>query len=213
MPPRKNHTDQLTFRAWLVRQLQMLRWSSPGDEPVAITARALGVQKNVLEEAIAARAAEIEERGKPRRALGKRALNRSDYALVRVTMPAPIYADWKHYCETLGVKPAAILRSLIHHFLSTGIKPSTLTSEWRYRGAVYKLESSFSRRTTPSAPTRITRGAQQVLDEYAAHWGVRATAIVRGLLVDLLEGRMRALKIVAYPELWGDPARYQRPPS
>lgn len=210
--PPKNHTDQLTFRAWLVRQIQVLRWSSPAGESVADTAKALGVRKDVLEEAIAARELANQQAGKPRRALGKRALNRSDYALVRVTMPAPVHADWKRYCETLGVKGSAILRSLIHAFLLTGAKPTSLVSEWRYRGAVYKLESSVTRLLTPSAPTRVTRGAQRVLDEWAAHWCVRSAAIVRGLVVDLLEGRTRALKIVAYPELWGDPARYTWPP-
>lgn len=205
-----DHSDQLTFRAWLVRQLQALRWSSPEGASVAESAKALGVQQDALEEAIAARALANQKRGKPRRALGRRALNRADYALVRLTMPAPVYAHWQSYCRTLGVAPAAILRSLIHGFLMTGQKPTTMTPHWRYRGEIYRLNRTI-RSITPNSPTRITRGAQQVLDEYAELWGVRASFIVRGLVVDLLEGRTRALQIVAYPELWGDPNRYTRP--
>lgn len=195
-----------------MRQLQVLRWSSPSPSAsVAETAKALGVRADVLEEAIRGRALTNQRRGKPARSIGKRTMNRFDYALVRVTMPPPIYKDWSEYCQTLRVKPAAVLRSLIHEFLLTGNKPTTMTHEWRYRGSVYQLESRF-KRSVPSAPTRITLGAQQVLDEYADHWSVKATAIMRGLVVDLLEGRTRAMKIVAFPELWGDPARYKRPP-
>lgn len=207
---REAQDDQLTFRAWLVRQLQVVRWSSPDGEPIAETAKTLGVRVDVLEEAIAARALTNIARGKPRRALGKRALHRFDYALIRLTMPAVVREDWMRYCEALRVSPAIVLRSLIHQFLLTGNRPSTMTAAWHYRGAVHSLSRAV-RSVSPNSPTRITRGAQQVLDEYADLWGVRPSAIVRGLVIDMLEGRTRALQIVSYSELWGDPARYKRP--
>jgi hypothetical protein len=60
------------------------------------------------------------------------------------------------------------------------------------------------------AKTRITRGAQIALDHYADCWNTTATGIVRGLVTDVFEARAlpTGLRIIAFSEMWGDPARY-----
>ncbi len=208
----KRHADQLKFRAWLVRQLELTRWSAPADLPLPALAQELGVTLPVLEEAIARRESALQRAGKPRRVRGKRLMDRSDYAILRVTMPGPVHTDWQEYVRVLRTSPSTLFRSLVHSFLLAPIRPTTTTRSWLYRGGTYQLESSGLRRKRQGVVTRITRGAQIALDHHASLWNVPPTYIARGLIVDLLEGRaLRRLKIVTYPELWGDPDRYLHP--
>lgn len=207
----KEYADQVKFRDWLVRQLEVTRWSASKGTSLSELASELGVTLPVLEEAIARRELALARSGKPRRSHSKRLTARSDYAIVRLTMPNAVYADWKEYVRVLKTSPSTLLRSLLHGFLLDPARPTTTTSAWHYRGGVYRLESSALRRKRQGAVTRITRGAQIALDHYADLWNVPPTYVARGLITDLLEGRHLRLKIVSYPELWGDPDRYLHP--
>jgi hypothetical protein len=95
----------------------------------------------------------------------------------------------------------------VHQFLEGGApRPTTLSPSWQYRGTVYQVA-----RHDYQATSRVTLGARAAFDHYAAIWGVRPMTIARGLMTDLLEGRVRKLRIVAFSELWGDPDRYLHP--
>lgn len=197
-----------SFREWLIRQLLLTRWSAPSDFTHEELSRHLGVTVDVIEEARRRRELEIAQRGKPRHRGRKAALGlRSDHAIMRVSMPEPMRNIWHAWLRTLRVSTGALLRSLIHHFLLTGQRPVTTSRSWHYKGAVYKITIDVGKKLE----TKITRGAETALDHYADLWGVTATAILRGLVVDLLEGRVQKLKVIAYTELWGDPDRYLHP--
>lgn len=207
----KNHADQLSFRGWLVKQLQIARWSAPAGLPLPAVAQKLGVTLDVLEEALAAREAALKASGRPLMHRGKRTRFRSDYAELKVTMPTVVYRAWQEILGTFKISSSALLRSLVHAFLLHPHRPERAQQAWHYQGQVYHLigRSAITRRE--SACTRVTRGAQIALDHHADAWSIPASAIMRGLVVDVLEGRKKRLKIVGYPELWGDPDRYLHP--
>lgn len=198
---------RLTFRQWLVKQVVVLRWTAPPQATLPQIAEHLGVTVSVLEEAQALREAEARRRGKSPRAGGKRALFRTDQSIAHVTMPPEIRKAWLEYVAVLQITSSALLRSLVHHFLLTGDRPQSISRSWKYRGQVYKIKLSGNAEVSAS----ITLGADVALSHYAALWGVKAMAILRGLVTDLLEGRVKKLRIVAFSELWGDPDRYLRP--
>jgi hypothetical protein len=205
--------DQLPFRAWLVQQLKVSHWRSRPGESRPELANRLGVALEVLEQADEERTEELLTRGKLPRQLGRRAFNRSDYFPIAVTMPAPVHAHWTLLHKTLRISQAALLRSLIHHFLLISKQPPrTIGTTWQYNGQLHTI--------TPvgrlHAKTRITRGAQIALDNYAEQWNTTATGIVRGLISNVLEARALppGIRIIAFSAMWGDPARYwQGPPT
>jgi hypothetical protein len=200
------HADQLVFRQWLVRQLVATRWPTTA-APSLPLAQELGVQLDVLAEAYELRQAVTRSRGKPAHRGGQGV--RNDYAMVRVYTPPAVHKDWLQYLKVIRISSGALLRSLVHHFLLDPIRPTTTTPSWHYRGEIYQLKISEGRLS--SIPTRITRGAEVALDHHALLWNVSPTSVLRGLVIDLLEGRTKRLKIVGYSELWGDPDRYLHP--
>lgn len=201
-------SDTLPFRKWLVRQVLALRWKAPRGSTMEQISEHLGVRVDVLLEAQALRELEVKRLGRTPRPGGKRALFRTDYALVRVTLPPEILKAWTEYHETLRVVPGALLRSLVHQFLMAGgPRPQVLTPSWRYQGRVYRMND----RNDPEAVSRVTLGARVALDHYAKLWAVSAQCIVRGLVTELLEGRIKKLQIVGFREIWGDPDRYLHP--
>jgi hypothetical protein len=201
--------NQLRFRPWLVKQLLAMRWSAPSGVSIQRVAKTLGVRVDVLREVQRLRNAELPLRGRLRKAGRKRALYRTDHARFRLTMPQVVHRAFKEYVGTLQIGSGALLRSLIHHFLSTGApRPTTTSGSWHYQGVTYHI----ARGPMPAADTLLTRGVASALDHYANLWGVTATGIVRGLVTDALEGRVKGrFRIIAFSELWGDPERYLHP--
>jgi hypothetical protein len=200
------HADQLPFRAWLVQQLKVSRWQLRAGESRQELANRLGVTLEVLEQADEERTDELLARGKLPRQLGRRAVNRSDYFAISVTMPVEVHAAWTEFYKTLRTTPSALLRSLIQHFFVTKQRPRIIRKTWQYEGRLHTIKP----KGRLHAKTRITRGAQIALDHYAEHWNTTATGIVRGLITDMLEGHAlpQRLRIIAFAEMWGDPARY-----
>lgn len=194
-----------------MQQLLKTRFSAPEDLPLPALAEHLGVTLSVLEEATALRRAQLVKEGKPQRRLGSRALLRDDYELVRLRMPDVIYAAWQQTLTALQVQAGALLRSLIHHFLLMPLKPRHLSKEWVYQGKIYRSVGTLNQRNLGSTPTRITRGARAALDVHAAGLNVKTASLLRGLVTDFLEGRVQKMKIISFPEMWGDKDRYLFP--
>jgi hypothetical protein len=201
------HADQLKFRAWLVKQLTVSRWSAPLEMPLGKLAIELGVQRSVLEEAIALREGELKRRGKGGIVRGRRRYVGNDYTRVQVLMPRNVHVDWLLLCKALRVAPGTVFRSLIHHFLLDPKRPVVTSKTWLYRGETIPITGGLQL----PARARVTRGAQVALDYHADLWNVSPTSLARGILTDFLEGRVKRLKIIGFGELWGDPDRYLHP--
>ncbi len=202
--------DQPTFRAWLVKQLTLTRWSARLDMADEALAEHLGVQVSVLLESRALREAELKKRGLGGRVKGKRRYVGTDYAELAVGMPRSIYDEWRAFCTARQVEPGTVFRSIIHHFLLHPARPP-YTQSWIFRGRLVSMGPWSSKGHEPRARTRVTRGAQIALDTHADSWNLRPAALMRGLLIDFLEGKILKMKMIAFSELWGDPDRYLHP--
>jgi len=202
--------DKRGFRRWLIEQLKTRRWRTIAGETVEVRAARLGVDLDVLEEATRESADEFRRQGKLRRQLGSRAFYPEDYADLEVTMPPKIHEDWSTFCSVTRLKSSVLLRSLVHDFLLTRSRPRNIGRSWQYGGERLKIKP----KGRFHAKTQITRGAESALEHYAKLWDVTTTGIVRGIIVDLLEGRgPTRLRVVRFSELWGEVARYLEDPA
>jgi hypothetical protein len=199
-----NHADRMPFRAWLVNRLKTTRWTIASSESAEDVSLLLGVTRDVLEQATRERASEQKLPRRPRRG----SLAQHAYSPLAVVMPPAVHRDWMAFCSALHVSSSALLRSLIHHLLVTKKRPTTTAPSWLYRGKVHRIKPTGRLH----AKTRVTRGVQVALDRYADLWCVKPTAILRGLITDMLLARRppEGLQVVAFSELWNDPARYLR---
>ena len=188
----KNHADQATFRERLVKLVKEERWARISGETDKELAHRLGVIPEVLDQALRERA--------------EKNTAKSEYAVVRVTMPPRVQKDWMAMCTTLRLTPSAVLRSLIHHFLLSGTRPRKTGSAWVYDGERFTIGA----RSRLEATTRITPGAQVALAHYADQWRVTRTGIARGLITELLEARRppKGMAFLAFSALWADAASY-----
>ncbi len=191
--------DQQTFRQWLLEQLKLSRWSVASQETPAIAAKRLGVQEDLLRAAMAERAA------------GKKlhtSRQLAEQQKLVMNMPVEVGRDWAEYCKLLHVTGGMMLRSILQHFLvHPEITPAMKSPRWFYRKRYYvnKIE------TRVRAESKISRGAMQALDCRAKELRVRPSRILRGLVIDLLEGRMKQVKLVLAGDMWGDRKRYLHP--
>lgn len=193
-----NNLEQ-TFRTWLIEQLKLSRWSVMSRETVTDAAKRLGVQEDALEQAISERAS-----GKKLHAPRQLAEQRH----LKLWMPDTVHQDWMEYCKVLGVTSAILLRSLVQRYLLDPVTtPTMLDRRWIYRNKRHIARAE----TRVDLQSRISRGAQQALDYRSRQLRITAANLMKGLVVDLLEGRTRQVKIVTAAEMWGDPKRYLNP--
>jgi hypothetical protein len=198
------HADQVTFRKWLIKQLKMSRFSAPaGEDPRALAER-IGVTFDVLKSAIELRRADALIAGKPRG--GRALLLPPDYQQFYLNVYGAARRDLDLLLKTLRIAPAALLRSVAHHFLMHPFRPRRLSESWMYQGKAIEPERPFRR-----ISTRITRGASIALERHAHRWNVTCSCILRGLVTEVLEGRLRKFKIIGFSEMFGDPDRYVIP--
>jgi len=179
------HADPPTFRQSLLALLKERRWRVISGESPRELAKRLGVTVEVLEQANRELAADREQQGALPRQIGQRAHHRGDYAIAGVTMPDRVYRDWKALCAAKKMKPATVLRGLIHLFLLTGARPRTTGGTWLYRGELFTIKPT----DRESAKTRVPPAAKAALNQYADLWRVDVTGIVRGIITDMLEAR------------------------
>jgi hypothetical protein len=109
-----------------------------------------------------------------------------------------------------------LLRSLVHRLLTLPEPPSHLRDKrWVYRGQQLRLcterGGTGRGRFVTSITAEVTPGAKQALVRRSRALGVRPTSLVRGAIIDLLEGRTKQLVIVGtVGDMWDDPDRYWR---
>ena len=179
----RRHADPPTFRESLLALLKEGRWPEISGESPKARAKRLGVTVEVLEQANRELAAEREQQGALPRQVGQRAHHREDYAIAGVTMPHRVHRDWQAVCAARRMKPAMVLRGLIHLFLLTGARPRTTGGTWLHR------EEQFSIKPTGRghAKARVPPVAKAVLNHYADLWNVDVSGIVRGIIIDMFE--------------------------
>lgn len=201
------------FRRWLIGKIKRARWATFRSDDIDAIAVRLGVQPSVLEEAQAELNAERQRDGKLPAAIGTRQkLTKRRY--LDLDMPKPVFEDWKRYCELRQVLSSTLLRSVVHTLLSGPDNPTWTGRGWLYRGHRLVLESYFDsarkRKGWPwNAKTDVTPGSIRALTARADACGAKYTALIRGAVIDLLEGRTKRLNIVTTASaMWEDENRY-----
>lgn len=201
------------FRRWLIEKLKRSRWVAiPGDS-VERVSRRLGVHPEALAEAQAEFAEERRKEGKAPAALGTGRAVQGRRKQIDLDLPEVIQADWQRYCQLRDLSSSVLLRSVIHTLLSGPENPTWTGKGWWYRGRMHRL-SNYKKVAAKgwwphNAKTDLTPGAVRALTIRADTLGCSYTALVRGAMIDLLEGRTRRLNIVtSVATMWEDENRY-----
>jgi hypothetical protein len=181
-----------------------------GEDDESLSKR-LGVRVEVLGEARAELARELDQRGLPPVEIGGRGLEIFDY-LIRV--PEPVYAaltelsNARQAQNTIAqVTPTALIRSLIVRALEHPEDVKVIHKIWRVWGQRYPGTERIGRQVCIS----VSRGAMQVFDEMAIVRQTTRSALVRSMVIDFLEDRVPGLKLVlSAKDMLNDPAVFRR---
>jgi hypothetical protein len=193
------------FRRWLVRKLAETRWGGWNhDMSIEDLAKYLGVQPDVLLDAhkyslsLASRGEVIAglepikiRRGGQRGTLGSQ-------LTVLLVMPKEIKEAWDSYRDLGGWTDSVLMRSLIHYGLTRSDQPKWLGRGWPYRGHTYrcngwgKTENDWPWRII----TRISPGAKAALIRRSMASRITLRGFIRGLVLDLLEGRIQSFDAI-----------------
>lgn len=200
------------FRRWLLDKVKRSRWVTHNADTVESVARRIGVQPDVIVQAQRELADERKAEGKIPMVLGTGRTRRLKRRQIDVDMPKAVHEDWLLYCQTRDLPGSVVIRSVIHTLLSGPDNPSWIGRQCRYRGKMLPLEGygQFVKRGWPyNVKTDVSEGASRALAVRARNLGCTLTALVRGAVIDLLEGRTKRLNIVNSPDaMWDDETRY-----
>jgi hypothetical protein len=204
-----------TFRNWLLDRLLGTAWPNrvPDDtEKLEAMSLHLGVRTDLL---IDLRKAWEEQQRLISKPTGKPIIAGHQ---MDVVMPQEVFNLYKEECSTRHMERVTALRSLVHAYLLGSTEPTALIAQWRWKGRYLKIEPmNYYKKHGKAWPWRfrvaIPHGAKRALERRADNAGVPPTSIVRGLVLDFLDGRWEGLVLVGYQQLFDDEDRYWIPPS
>lgn len=200
------------FRRWLVDKVKRSRWVTYSADTAESVARRIGVQPDVITQAQRELADERRAEGKQPMLLGTGRPQVRKRRQIDVDMPKDVHSDWVLYCKTRDLPGSVVIRSLIHTLLSGPENPRWLGRQWRYRGRTLRLVGykDWIQRGWPyNIKTDVSEGAARALTLRARTFGCTPTALVRGAIIDLLEGHTKRLNIVTSSvAMWDDETRY-----
>jgi hypothetical protein len=200
------------FRRWLIDKVKRSRWPTFKDDTPEAIGQRIGVQPEIIIQAQRELAEERIAQGKAPLRLGTGRTRRKKRRWLDIDMPKDVHQDWLLYCRTRDLPASTVLRSLVQTLLSGPENPTWLGRVWRYRGRMLRLVGykEFMRSGWPyNVKTDVPEGAVRALTIRASGLGCTMTALVRGAVIDLLEGRTKRLNIVNSPDaMWEDENRY-----
>lgn len=207
-------TEQISFREWLVERVMTsapARYAKVTDEQLKKIAKRMGVQVDVLIEA-RVRVVEQALESKLQPPLGHK-VRGSRHFQFKLAMPEVVFRAWRAHAEDRGVDPQALLRSVIHHYLLGSDEPSTLLRQWIWQGKTYvSQERKWEREHKAGYPFReralLTNGVKRALERRAQRLNCTAAALVRGIVLDTLDGKHPRIKIVDARTLYDDETKY-----
>jgi hypothetical protein len=203
-----------SFREWLFDRLLGSRFATMAidDSDIDKTAKRLGVDPELLLEVRAQARVDRRARGLPSPKL--RHSKPEPGAAVRrlyqyqISLPAEIEAAWRDECAFREVRGALLLRSLIHDYLSNSREPEFM-SFWLLGGKCY-IAGKHKRHLHEEKAT-IPNGAKRALSRRAVLAGTTPTTIVRSLMLEVLAGQHRHVRLVESSMMFDDERRYLAP--
>lgn len=182
------------FRAVLVEQIKRTRFARESTT-LEETAERLGVRADVLAQA--------------RQEYRQKAF-RADYERYRFFVSAPkiVRDHWNRVAAARKIEGPLLLRGLIQALLLSGQPPTTTHTFWFYRGVAMPIPSGIKSKWPWRIEASISRGADKALDDIANRLGCSKTALVRGQVVDFLEGRTKRVVLISSSQMYNDPRKY-----
>lgn len=201
------------FRRWLIEKVKRSRWVTYPTDSLEAVALRIGVQPEVLVQAQHELTEERRSEGKLPIAIGSGHVVQDKRKQIDLDVPKAVFDDWTQYCQTRDLPSSVVLRSLIHTLLSGPENPTWTGRGWWYRGKMHRLTNyatTGEKGWWPyNAKTDVTPGAARALNIRAQSVGCPYTALVRGTMIDLLEGRTKRLNIItSASSMWEDESRY-----
>lgn len=190
------------FRNWLVRRLADTAYAREVGDPAPVAAR-IGVTPAVLLEARAVHSARVRAHGLPVPMGANRAGHRRVRPQVLLTMPKGVFDAWIDYCDSVKLRGSVVLRSAVDIYLRSDWEPEICEGYWRVNGETWRAKTE-----TEQERALITDGADRALRIRAAVRGTTLTALLRGLVTELLEGRVPAPRPIAARAMWDDAKLY-----
>lgn len=209
----------MKFRDWLVSRLADTRFAGWTYEPERLgrVSDQLGVQPSVLRDACEIRQQRRRETGRPLVRKGFGGASR-EYPQIEVNMPGAVWHAWRDACAQAGVLPSAMLRSIVHVYLQGDWEPEHISRHWVFKGRAFEVrDRRFHRETGKKWPYReravITRGANIALMRRAELQRASRHALLRGLVLEVVNGRLTRLVPIDATNMWDDAERYLRRPE
>jgi hypothetical protein len=185
------------FRQWLAHKLASTRQTLPKAEDQEL-AQWLGVTVEVLQEAQKLRQG-------TRSFGGFSKFDGVQTMTWRCILPCPVEWAFEELAKARDLPTGTLLRSVIHWVLTQYELPTTSNYQggggWTLFGTTYRLArkaaESGKAKSRCDTSAFVTRGAQEALNTRACLRSTVATALVRGGLIDLLEGRIQTIEIIS----------------
>jgi len=205
-----------SFREWLIDCIMSTDFvtCTMDDHDVDAYAHEMGVEPDVLLEARLRVLRELTERAAPKPGGTKRA-GTAHYQL-ELLFPEVVYQAWKYECERRGLLGSALLRSMVHAYLSGSWEPREISKHWVWRGIGYEVTTkSWKRQHKSRYPYReralITHGAKRALFRRSVRRACKPSTIVRALIIYCVDGHWAqpgTIDIIDQTSMFDDEQRY-----
>jgi hypothetical protein len=175
--------------------------------------KALGVRANVLKEA--SDRIDDEKRAQGLRTRKGVKVNEMGWPQLELDFPERVYDDWLTWCELRAGRSTALIRGILHEYLLNTWEPEGTNSTWCYKGKLYVLNKRpWEEKHHRAWPYRerifVAVGAKHALHFRANRTNVSSTAILRGLVLEALEGKMDNIRPMDARSMFEDPLRYTK---
>ncbi len=176
-------------------------------------ARMLGVQPDLLEEASALH--DREKRAEGLRTTKGVKRTEKGWPQLELDFPERVYDDWLTWCEMQAATPNALARGIIHQYLLGEWEPESTGSTWFYKGKSFVLSKrQWEEKHRRAWPFRerilVTEGVRSALHFRAARKNVSTMGLLRGLVLEALEGRLAGVRPMDARSMFEDPLRYTK---
>jgi len=202
-----------TFRKWLVQRVSTTRWSRHGGsrENAEKIASDLGVTPEILMEAWQERIARSKIKGVAQHRRKK--INERDHPQMDLPMPKMIWELWMDYVDSAHLKGSDVLRGLMNAYLLGDWEPKHIGTKWIWNGEVVPIPNIATYRAENGEKwpyiekALVSVGAREAFRERASCMNSTMAGHLRGLVIDLLQGRCQIQPIDAR-RMFEDPMRY-----
>ena len=181
-----------SFRQWLVVRLSSTRVAKPESMSDSEFAASLGVHPSVWEEA--------KQRIPSRRGKSK-LVERTPTKKIGIEMPKALYDALGSYADNQDLQSSVLVRSCVDWVLRRDTVDVTGNyasgARWTFIGKSFTFNSKARGIERFRIQAALSIGAYDALNIRASMLGTSAFGLVRGSVIDLMEGKIKTLPVVA----------------